>query len=115
MGALHQADFTTLRIAASAWHDALATLPKPLLVVNVGGPTSNLFCIEEFVLHCLLYLFEMLPFKFYCCSNCRKMILTSAHAPNDCIIMITSVLAGPDNGPKRSHVSRSMEFINRRY
>ncbi|CAL1367233.1 unnamed protein product [Linum trigynum] len=37
-GALHQIDFSTLRSAASAWHDELAPLPKPLLVVNVGGP-----------------------------------------------------------------------------
>lgn len=41
VGALHQADSTALRIAASAWHDELATLPKPLLVVNIGGPTGN--------------------------------------------------------------------------
>ncbi|KAK7396715.1 hypothetical protein VNO78_17873 [Psophocarpus tetragonolobus] len=41
VGALHQADSTALRGAASAWHDELATLPKPLLVVNVGGPTGN--------------------------------------------------------------------------
>ncbi|XP_054801998.1 mitochondrial fission protein ELM1-like isoform X2 [Prosopis cineraria] len=41
VGALHQADSATLRIAASAWHDELGTLPKPLLVVNVGGPTRN--------------------------------------------------------------------------
>ncbi|KAL2345255.1 hypothetical protein Fmac_006540 [Flemingia macrophylla] len=41
VGALHQADSTALRAAASAWHDELATLPKPLLVVNVGGPTGN--------------------------------------------------------------------------
>ncbi|KAK7337268.1 hypothetical protein VNO77_17833 [Canavalia gladiata] len=41
VGALHQADSTALRVAASAWHDELANLPKPLLVVNVGGPTGN--------------------------------------------------------------------------
>ncbi|TKY61960.1 Mitochondrial fission protein ELM1 [Spatholobus suberectus] len=41
VGALHQADSTALRVAASAWHDEFATLPKPLLVVNVGGPTGN--------------------------------------------------------------------------
>lgn len=59
MGALHQADSTSLRMAASAWHDELATLPKPLLVVNVGGPTSNLFCFKELIMH---YLFENLIF-----------------------------------------------------
>lgn len=52
MGALHQADSAALRIAASFWHDELATLPKPLLVVNVGGPTSNLYyiCLIIFVM-----------------------------------------------------------------
>ncbi|KAL9428149.1 hypothetical protein AB3S75_030190 [Citrus x aurantiifolia] len=41
VGALHQADSAALRNAASVWHDELAVLPKPLFVVNVGGPTSN--------------------------------------------------------------------------
>ncbi|XP_015880310.3 mitochondrial fission protein ELM1 [Ziziphus jujuba] len=41
VGALHQADSAALRSAASAWHDELALLPKPLLVVNIGGPSSN--------------------------------------------------------------------------
>lgn len=40
VGALHQADSAALRGAASVWHDELATLPKPLLVVNIGGPAS---------------------------------------------------------------------------
>jgi len=47
VGALHQADAVALRVAASAWHNELATLPKPLLVVNVGGPTGILLCIKE--------------------------------------------------------------------
>ncbi|KAM7496952.1 hypothetical protein LguiA_021366 [Lonicera macranthoides] len=42
VGALHQVDSTALRSAAIAWHDEFAPLPKPLLVVNIGGPTS--FC-----------------------------------------------------------------------
>ncbi|ONK57474.1 uncharacterized protein A4U43_C09F880 [Asparagus officinalis] len=41
VGALHQADFTALRVAATTWHAELAPLPKPLLVVNIGGPTSH--------------------------------------------------------------------------
>ncbi|KAH9674493.1 mitochondrial fission protein ELM1 [Citrus sinensis] len=40
VGALHQADSAALRSAASVWHDELAVLPKPLFVVNVGGPTN---------------------------------------------------------------------------
>ena len=42
MGALHQIDSAALRSAASAWHDEFAPLPKPLLVVYVGGPIGSL-------------------------------------------------------------------------
>ncbi|XP_024190858.1 mitochondrial fission protein ELM1 isoform X3 [Rosa chinensis] len=41
IGALHQADPAALTRAASAWHAELAPLPKPLLVVNIGGPSGN--------------------------------------------------------------------------
>ncbi|XP_062005412.1 mitochondrial fission protein ELM1-like isoform X1 [Rosa rugosa] len=41
IGALHQADPAALKSAASAWHAELAPLPKPLLVVNIGGPSGN--------------------------------------------------------------------------
>ncbi|KAJ6671740.1 hypothetical protein OIU85_015483 [Salix viminalis] len=41
VGALHQIDFAALRSAASTWHDEFAPLPKPLLVVNIGGPTCR--------------------------------------------------------------------------
>ncbi|XP_050230260.1 mitochondrial fission protein ELM1-like [Mercurialis annua] len=41
VGALHQADSAALRAAASIWHDKLAVLQKPLLIVNIGGPTRN--------------------------------------------------------------------------
>ncbi|CAM0945720.1 unnamed protein product [Alopecurus aequalis] len=40
VGALHQADSAALRLAAIAWHDELAPLPKPLLIVNIGGPAN---------------------------------------------------------------------------
>ncbi|KAG9153586.1 hypothetical protein Leryth_008511 [Lithospermum erythrorhizon] len=39
MGALHQLDSTALRSAAITWHDEFAPLPKPILVVSIGGPT----------------------------------------------------------------------------
>lgn len=42
VGALHQVDFAALRSAAITWHDEFAPLPKPLIVVNIGGPTG--FC-----------------------------------------------------------------------
>lgn len=54
VGALHQVDSAALRLAASAWHGELAVLPKPLLVVNVGGPTSNVLYLScvSFLLLC---------------------------------------------------------------
>lgn len=56
VGALHLADSAALRTAASVWHDELAVLLKPLLVVNIGGPTSKIshflgaFCLNFIVL-----------------------------------------------------------------
>ncbi|KAK6926548.1 Mitochondrial fission protein ELM1-like [Dillenia turbinata] len=41
VGALHQTDSSALRTAAIAWHDEFAPLPKPLVVVNIGGPTRH--------------------------------------------------------------------------
>uniref|UniRef100_J3LXP3 Mitochondrial fission protein ELM1 n=1 Tax=Oryza brachyantha TaxID=4533 RepID=J3LXP3_ORYBR len=41
VGALHQADSAALHTAACDWHDELANSPKPLVVVNIGGPTRN--------------------------------------------------------------------------
>lgn len=41
VGALHQADSIALQNAAFSWQAKLAPLLKPLLVVNIGGPTSN--------------------------------------------------------------------------
>ncbi|XP_027066165.2 mitochondrial fission protein ELM1 [Coffea eugenioides] len=41
IGALHQVDSIALHRAASLWHDELSPLPKPLVVVNIGGPTGH--------------------------------------------------------------------------
>ncbi|XP_054811293.1 mitochondrial fission protein ELM1 [Prosopis cineraria] len=41
MGALHQIDFAALRNAAITWRDDFEHVPRPLLVVNIGGPTRN--------------------------------------------------------------------------
>jgi len=41
VGALHHADASALRAAASIWQAELAYLAKPLLIVNIGGPTSK--------------------------------------------------------------------------
>ncbi|KAG4981074.1 hypothetical protein AAZX31_12G175600 [Glycine max] len=41
LGALHRIDFASLRSAAITWQDVFANVPRPLLVVNIGGPTRN--------------------------------------------------------------------------
>uniref|UniRef100_UPI001CB8C29D mitochondrial fission protein ELM1-like n=1 Tax=Erigeron canadensis TaxID=72917 RepID=UPI001CB8C29D len=41
LGALHQVDSAALQLAASTWHHELASLCKPLLVVNIGGPIRH--------------------------------------------------------------------------
>jgi mitochondrial fission protein ELM1 len=51
-GALHQIDFTSIRSAAAAWHDEFAHVPRPLLVVNIGGPSSNFQFFEFNFLKC---------------------------------------------------------------
>lgn len=40
-GALHYADVSTLRNATLEWKEEFASLSKPLVVVNIGGPTSK--------------------------------------------------------------------------
>ncbi|CAN7069394.1 unnamed protein product [Brassica rapa subsp. trilocularis] len=40
-GALHNVDASTLSKAALEWKDEFASLSKPLVVVNIGGPTRN--------------------------------------------------------------------------
>lgn len=43
-GALHNVDACTLRNATLAWKDEFALLSKPLVVINIGGPTSKTHC-----------------------------------------------------------------------
>lgn len=49
---MHQIDSAALRSAASAWHEEFAPLPKPLVVVNVGGPTGT-FCDACSLVFCI--------------------------------------------------------------
>lgn len=67
VGALHQADSAALRIAASLWHDELALLPKPMLVVNIGGPTRNCQYGEDLAKQ----LTEMLRNVLWSCGSLR--------------------------------------------
>ncbi|XP_022767028.1 mitochondrial fission protein ELM1-like isoform X1 [Durio zibethinus] len=67
VGALHLADSATLKSAASVWHDELALLAKPLLVVNIGGPTSS--C--QYGVDLAKQLTAMLPNVLWSCGSVR--------------------------------------------
>ncbi|XP_012074404.1 mitochondrial fission protein ELM1 isoform X2 [Jatropha curcas] len=67
VGALHQADSPALRSAASLWHDELARLLKPVLVVNIGGPTGN--C--EYGIDLAKQLTDMLQKVLWSCGSVR--------------------------------------------
>ncbi|KAL0910471.1 hypothetical protein M5K25_021456 [Dendrobium thyrsiflorum] len=62
LGALHMADSAALRIAASEWHDELAPLPKPLIVVNIGGPTRHCRYGADLAIQLAGSLHNVLPF-----------------------------------------------------
>ncbi|KAM3341467.1 mitochondrial fission protein ELM1-like [Capsicum galapagoense] len=61
VGALHQADSNALKDAAYTWHDELATLPRPLLVVNVGGPTGHCRYGTDLALELTALLLNIVP------------------------------------------------------
>ncbi|KAK4730675.1 hypothetical protein R3W88_023663 [Solanum pinnatisectum] len=61
VGALHQADSNALKDAAYTWHDELATLPRPLLVVNVGGPTGHCRYGTDLALEITALLLNIVP------------------------------------------------------
>ncbi|MCD7449667.1 hypothetical protein HAX54_001095 [Datura stramonium] len=61
VGALHQADSNALKDAAYTWHDELATLPRPLLVVNIGGPTAHCRYGADLALELTALLLNIVP------------------------------------------------------
>ncbi|KAM1184486.1 hypothetical protein ACFX15_013418 [Malus domestica] len=67
VGALHQADFAALKSAASVWHAELTPLPKPLLVVNIGGPSRNCSYDADLAKH----LAAMLQNVLWSCGSVR--------------------------------------------
>ncbi|CAN6586800.1 unnamed protein product [Malus baccata var. baccata] len=67
VGALHQADFAALKSAASAWHAEFTPLPKPLLVVNIGGPSRNCSYDADLAKH----LVAMLQNVLWSCGSVR--------------------------------------------
>ncbi|TXG58209.1 hypothetical protein EZV62_016038 [Acer yangbiense] len=114
VGALHQADSAALRTAASAWNDELAVLPKPLLVVNVGGPASN--CPYEVDL--AKQLTKMLRSVLWSCGSIR--ISFSRRTPENVANIIVKefgnnpkvyIWDGEDPNPHMGHLAWADAFV----
>ncbi|KAK3226924.1 hypothetical protein Dsin_006786 [Dipteronia sinensis] len=114
VGALHQADTAALRAAASAWNDELAVLPKPLLVVNVGGPASN--C--PYGVDLAKQLTKMLQSVLWSCGSIR--ISFSRRTPENVANIIVKefgnnpkvyIWDGEDPNPHMGHLAWADAFV----
>ncbi|RZC78314.1 hypothetical protein C5167_002503 [Papaver somniferum] len=114
VGALHQADFGALRAAAAAWHDVLAPLPKPLLVVNFGGPTGHCRYGADLAKQLIGYLQNVLA----SCGSLR--ISFSRRTPQKVSSMIVNELSdhpkvyisnGEEPNPHMGHLAWADAFV----
>ncbi|WZZ23023.1 hypothetical protein YC2023_124410 [Brassica napus] len=113
-GALHNADSSTLRNAALEWKDEFASLSKPLVVVNIGGPTRN--CLYGVDL--AKQLCGMLHSILWSCGSLR--ISFSRRTPKKVKEIITRELRsnpkvyiwdGKDPNPHLGHLALADAFI----
>ncbi|KAL9278603.1 putative mitochondrial fission protein ELM1 [Arabidopsis thaliana] len=113
-GALHYADASTLRNATSEWKNEFASLPKPLVVVNIGGPTRN--CLYGVDL--AKQLCGMLQSILWSCGSLR--ISFSRRTPKKVVEVITGELSsnskvyiwdGKDPNPHLGHLALANTFI----
>ncbi|KAL2503048.1 Mitochondrial fission protein ELM1 [Forsythia ovata] len=114
VGAIHQADSVTLRSAASSWHDELSPLPKPLLVVSIGGPTSRCSYGANFAKQLAASLHNVLP----TCGSLR--ISFSRRTPKTVSDILVSEFAnhpkvyiwnGEDPNPHMGHLAWADAFV----
>ncbi|CAH8343975.1 unnamed protein product [Eruca vesicaria subsp. sativa] len=113
-GALHNVDSSTLRNAALEWKDEFESLPKPLVVVNIGGPTRN--CLYGVDL--AKQLCAMLHSILWSCGNLR--ISFSRRTPKKVKEIIARELMsnpkvyiwdGRDPNPHLGHLALADAFI----
>ncbi|XP_051149609.1 mitochondrial fission protein ELM1-like [Andrographis paniculata] len=114
VGALHMADSVALKNAASAWHDVLALLPKPLLVVSIGGPTRRCRYGEDLAMQLTASLKAVLP----TCGTLR--ISFSRRTPKSVADIILKELSchpkvyiwnGEDPNPHLGHLAWANAFV----
>ncbi|KFK25021.1 hypothetical protein AALP_AA8G056600 [Arabis alpina] len=113
-GALHNVDSCTLRTATLEWKDDFASLLKPLVVVNIGGPTRN--CLYGVDL--AKQLCGMLHSVLWSCGSLR--ISFSRRTPKKVAEIITRELSsnskvyiwdGKDPNPHLGHLALADAFI----
>ncbi|ESQ40539.1 hypothetical protein EUTSA_v10013667mg [Eutrema salsugineum] len=113
-GALHNVDASTLRVATLEWKDEFALLSKPLIVVNIGGPTRN--CLYGVDL--AKKLSGMLQNILWSCGSLR--ISFSRRTPKKVAEIITKELSsnpkvyiwdGKDPNPHLGHLALADAFI----
>ncbi|XWS52825.1 hypothetical protein CRYUN_Cryun11dG0105400 [Craigia yunnanensis] len=114
LGALHQIDSAALRSAAAAWHDEFAPLPKPLLVVNIGWPTSHCRYAADLAKHLTASLLSILA----SCGTVR--ISFSSRTPEKVSKVIVKELAdnpkiyiwdGQEPNPHMGHLAWADAFV----
>ncbi|CAN1772278.1 Mitochondrial fission protein ELM1 [Linum perenne] len=114
VGALHRADSAALRTAASVWHEELQPLPKPLLVVNIGGPTGN--C--RYGADLAMQLTDMLQNVLWSCGSVRisfsrrtpekvSQVLLKAFSSN----LKVHIWDGEDPNPHMGHLAWADAFV----
>ncbi|KAL8211346.1 hypothetical protein R6Q57_005783 [Mikania cordata] len=113
-GALHQVDSDALQCAASAWHDELASLPKPLLVVNIGGPIRHCNYGADLARQLTVSLMNVLP----TCGSIR--ISFSRRTPKQVSEMLVRkfhdhpkvyIWNGQDPNPHMGHLAWADAFV----
>ncbi|KAG2262978.1 hypothetical protein Bca52824_070057 [Brassica carinata] len=113
-GALHNLDSSTLRNAALEWKDEFDSLSKPLVVVNIGGPTRN--CLYGVDL--AKELCGMLHSILWSCGSLK--ISFSRRTPKNVKEIITRELSsnskvyiwdGKDPNPHLGHLALADAFI----
>lgn len=86
VGALHHADASALRTAATTWQAEFAHLAKPLLIVNVGGPTRHCRYGEDLAQE----LVSALKLVLATCGSCRMTF--SRRTPTQIVNFMTREL-----------------------
>ncbi|XP_071739241.1 mitochondrial fission protein ELM1-like [Rutidosis leptorrhynchoides] len=114
VGVLHQVDSAALRSAANTWHDEFAPLPKPMIVVSIGGPSSRCRYGVDLAKQLTTYLHGVL----YSCGSVR--VSFSRRTPDKISNIVRKELGdipkvyvwdGEEPNPHMGHLARADALI----